>query len=276
MNRLPSTPLLLLVGLLLVPLWACTDSEVDGASVIHTTASGIDLSGTYRRPSSSERQPTLLLLHETGFGHSRHDFDDIWDSLTDAGYGLVAPDLRSHGLSDPAGALGDLRLDPDGYPEDVRGWLGFISDRAEAGDPLDRSRVGIVGLGTSASLGAAALGKGYVNCAVSLSPSTEELNAFEAGFPREGEVPAGGGAGDDDDSAEDGPAILTDNVELHSVRWMASVGDEPSATDLPALYESTAEPRDLVEEGGAFHALELLQVSEDNQRAVIEWCLEIL
>ena len=258
-------------------LSGCPQSQVDGASVIHTTATGVDLSGTYLRPNSDERQATLLLLHETGNGHSRHDFDDIWNDLIDAGYGLVAPDLRSHGLSDSGGSLEDLRLDPSGYPEDVRGWLGFIGDRADAGDPVDRARVGIVGLGTSGSLAAAALGKGYVDCAVALSARTDEVNGLESGFPRDGEVPGGGSEeGDDDDSADPAPAILTDNVTLHSTRWMVSVSDEPSATDAPALFEATTEPRDLQEESGSFRGLQLLLISEDNQHAVVDWCLDKL
>jgi len=251
---------------------ACGDSTVDGATVIHTTASGFDLNGTYLRPDSSQRQPTLLLLHQTGSIHSRHDFDPIWLSLSQAGYGLIAPDLRSHGLSDPAGDPELLAYDPEGYPEDVRGWLQFIADRAEAGDPIDRDRVGIIGLGTSASLAAAALGKGYVNCAVAASPSITEINALEGGFLRSGEIPQDGGGIPDPEE----PVVLTDNLELHSTLWMVSVGDEPSATDGPVLLEASGEPSELLEESGAFHAEELLLISEGNQRAMVEWCLEKL
>jgi pimeloyl-ACP methyl ester carboxylesterase len=253
-------------------LLGCSKSEVDGATIIHTTADGMDLSGTYHQPDSSARQPTLLLLHQTGPTHNRHDFDAIWLTLSQAGFGLVAPDLRSHGFSDPGGELDDLAYDPQGYPEDVRGWLQFISDRAEAGDPLDRERVGIIGLGTSASLAAAALGKGYVSCAVALSPSINEINALEGGFPRSGEVPGEGGGAPDPDL----PVVLTDTVALHSTLWMVSVGDEPAATDGPVLHEASAEPSELHEETGSFHGEELLLISEDNQRTMADWCLGIL
>jgi pimeloyl-ACP methyl ester carboxylesterase len=253
-------------------LIACGDSEVSGATVIHTTASGIDLNGTYLRPGSDQRQPTLLLLHETGPTHSRHDFDPIWDSLAQAGFGLVAPDLRGHGLSDSVADLEPLAYDPGGYPEDVRGWLQFIGDREDGGDPVDRSRVGIIGLGTAASLAAAALGKDYVACAVAASPSITEINALQGGFPRSGEVP--GETGGPPDPEE--PVVLADDVALHSTLWMLSVGDEPSATDGAALLEASAEPSELHEETGAFHGEELLLVSESNQRAMVQWCLDIL
>jgi len=259
-----------LIGLLC--LIACEDSQVSGATVIHTTASGIELNGTYLRPDSAERQPTLLLLHETGPTHSRHDFDPIWDSLAQAGFGLVAPDLRGHGLSDSVADLAPLAYDPDGYPEDVRGWLQFIADREDGGDPVDRSRVGIIGLGTAASLGAAALGKDYVACAVAASPSITEINALQGGFPRSGEAP--GETGGAPDPKE--PVVLTDNVALHGTLWMVSVGNEPSATDGPVLLEASTEPSELFEETGAFHGKELLLVSETNQRAMVQWCLDIL
>lgn len=256
----------------LLGLTACSESEVSGATVIHTTASGFDLNATYLRADSSQRQPTLLLLHETGVARSRHDFDPIWDTLVEAGFGLVAPDLRGHGLSDPVADLDSLAYDPSGYPEDVRGWLQFIADRDDAGDPVDRTAVGIIGFGTSASLAAAALGKDYVACAVAVSPSITELNALEGGFLRSGEVPGDGG-GEPDPKA---PVVLTDNVTLHSTLWMVSSGDEPSGTDGPVLLSASGEPSELHEETGAFHGNELMLLSESNQRAMVQWCLNIL
>jgi len=261
-----------LLAAALLSLTGCAESRVDGATVVHTTASGLDLNGTYLRPDSSERQPTLLLLHETGATRSRHDFDPIWDTLVQAGFGLVAPDLRGHGLSDPVTDLDALAYDPSGYPEDIRGWLQFISDRDDAGDPVDRSAVGVIGFGTSASLAAAALGKDYVACAVAVSPSITEINALEGGFLRSGEVP--GDTGGEPDPKD--PVILTDNVTLHSTLWMTSAGDEPSATDGPVLLGASGEPSELQEETGAFRGAEIMLLSESNQRAMVQWCLNIL
>jgi pimeloyl-ACP methyl ester carboxylesterase len=260
------------VAVAALSLTACAESEVDGATVVHTTATGVELNGTYLRANSSQRQPTLLLLHETGPTHSRHDFDPIWDTLVQAGFGLVAPDLRGHGRSDPVADIDSLAYDPSGYPEDVRGWLQFISDRDEAGEPVDRSAVGIIGFGTSASLAAAALGKDYVACAVAVSPSITELNALEGGFLRDGEIP-GEPPGEPDPKE---PVILTDNVTLHSTLWMSAAGDEPSATDSTVLLAASGEPSELHEEAGAFHGAELMLLSESNQRAMVQWCLNVL
>ena len=271
-SRLPVGLPAFVALLLMVSSFGCGESGVDGATVIHSTVGGLDLSGTYLRSDSSTRGPTMLLLHETGPTHSRFDFDPIWETLAQAGYNLVAPDLRSHGLSEAGGTHEELAYSSDGYPEDVRGWLQFIADRADAGDPLDRDRVGILGLGSSASIAAAALGKEYVGCAVAVSPSIAEINAFEDGFLRPGEIA----------DALDGPpepdAIieLSEDVSLHTTRWMVSVGDEPSATDGPVLHAATEEPSSLYEESGAFHGTELLMLSEDNRRAMVEWCLDKL
>ncbi len=256
----------------LLSLTSCAKSEVSGATVVHTTASGVDLNGTYLRPSSSERQPTLLLLHETGATHSRRDFDPIWDTLVQAGFGLVAPDLRGHGRSDSVADIDALAYDPSGYPEDVRGWLQFISDRDDDGDPVDRSAVGVLGFGTSASLAAAALGKGYVACAVAVSPSITEINALQGGFLRSGEIPSDTGG---EPNPED-PVILTDNVTLHSTLWMTSSSDEPSATDGSVLLSASGDPSELHEETGAFHGAELMLLSESNQHAMVQWCLNVL
>lgn len=272
MSRSPQA-LVLALGLVLLTS-ACGDDDgyVDGTTVIHTTADGIDLQASFLRANSADISPTLLLLHQPGPGHSRHDFDRIWTTLRQAGFGLLAPDLRSHGLSHTDGPIEELAYDSTRYPEDVRAWLDFLEDRADAGDNIDRARVGILGLGTGGSLAAAALGKGYVSCAVSVSPRLAEINILQDGFPRGAQVPEGLVG---EPSPEDATSPHPD-LEFERIRWMSAVGDSPSAEDAAVLFEASAEPTTHIESTGAFHGEELLMISEDNRRMMVEWCLEHL
>jgi pimeloyl-ACP methyl ester carboxylesterase len=270
--------------------FSCDDPEVSGTEVQHTTPDGKTVSATYLGPNAEQAAPTLLLLHQPGSANSRHDFDDIWGALESTGLGLLAPDLRSHGLSDSGGDWRELATDPAGYPEDVLGWLEFIQFRQDEGDAVDRDRVGIIGLGTSASLGAAALGRNQVQCLVGVSPSIVETNALAAGF--EPYVPDAGSddddsagearGGDDDDSAtgdDDDSATappIDPSLALHDALWMFGSGDQPSATDAPALYEATTDDRDLYDVSGDLHGIEILWLSEDTKNAMVFWCVDEL
>jgi len=276
---------------------ACQESEVDGTLVEHTTPDGKTLAGTYLRPETSTVVGTLILLHEPGPGGDRHQFDEIWDALVGQGLGLLAPDLRSHGRSDSGGPWQDLALDPSGYPVDVTGWLDFIQFREEEGDMVDRDRVGILGLGTSGSLGAAALGKGQVACLVAVSPSIEEVNALAPGFEPyapgddddgggddddDSAEARGGGDDDDDDSAstgdddDGGPPDIDPELALHDASWMFGAADQPSATDAPALYEATAGERELFQVDGSEHGVEILWLSDETKDAMVTWCAGLL
>ena len=187
---------LLVLAVLVVA--GCEGSEVDGVSVTYTMDDGRELSATYKRAASSEDVPIMLLLHQPGFNNTRRDFDDLWEPLLGLGYGLLAPDLASHGYSDSAGSWEELRTDPAVWPEDVLAWLDWIEDNQDE-EPFVRDAVGIIGLGTSGSLAAAAIGKGHVDCVVAVSASIEELNALHPGFP----VYEPGDDDDDDDSASE-------------------------------------------------------------------------
>jgi dipeptidyl aminopeptidase/acylaminoacyl peptidase len=246
-----------------------SESQVRGVDAVHTTTDGRELWASWLRQNADERKPALLLLHQPGAGRDRHDFDEIFDALEEAGFNLLVPDLRSHGRSDTAGSVDELETDPLGYPVDVQAWLRFLNTRFEEGDAVDPDRIGIIGLGTSANLAAAAVGHGLAHCAVAVSPDLEQFNALQAGFESEGDDDDA--AGDDDDSAADDDDVA-DGVDLHSIRWMVATGDEPSATSATTLHAATADPSDLAEVSGSSHGVELLWESTANKTAIIEWC----
>ena len=116
--------------------------------------------------------------------------------------------------------LDPLRLDPTGYPADLSSWLNFLQFRSDEGDFIDMERIAIIGLSTSGSLAAAAVGAGRAHCAVAVSPRLDEVNAFApALLPGDDDD----SAGDDDDSAGYDDDSVGDDDD--------SVGDDDDSAD---------------------------------------------
>jgi len=83
------------------------------------TKDGVRLKGAYYRPAATEA-PGIVLLHM--LGRNRHDWDAFARQLQEAGYGVLAIDLRGHGES-----------------EGKREWSKMVQDAAIAVDFI-RSR----------------------------------------------------------------------------------------------------------------------------------------
>jgi pimeloyl-ACP methyl ester carboxylesterase len=251
-----------------------SESRVRGVDALHTTSDQQELWAKWLRQNTEDPQPALLLLHQPGQGRDKHDFDEIFDFLYDAGYNLLVPDLRSHGQSDTAGSPDDLATDPEGYPVDVQAWLEFLNERPAQGESVDADRVGVIGLGTSGNLAAAAVAFGLAECAVAVSPNLDQFNALQAGFP--GGVAVGDdddddSSGDDDDSAAPESGVV-DGVVPHTTRWMAATGDGNAAAEAAVLQAASTAPSDLVEISGPAHGVEVLWESAENKTSIIDWC----
>lgn len=265
----------------------CGEEGVEGVAVTYETTDGLTLHATYNEQATGPT-PTLILLHQPGPNNSRFDWDPIWGALENRGYALLAPDLRSHGSSDSDGPWEDLSGDPTKYPLDLLSWLSFIADRESSDGLVARSAVGVLGFGESGSLAAAAMGKGHITCAVAISPDLASLAALQAGFdpydPDEDEArgddddSAGDdddSAGDDDDSAEADPF---EELDLHTIRYMASQDDQPSAADAQTMFEHSADPTDLTTFPGTAHGVDMLWLSSDGEvinasrTAMVDWC----
>jgi len=249
---------------------SCSESEVWGSLLFHTAPDGTSLSGTYLQGRGPQSPPGFILLHQPGQARNRNDFDRIWFSLSELGVALLAPDLRGHGDSEPMANLDPLRLDPTGYPEDLDSWLTFLQFRSDEGDFIDMQRIAIIGLSTSGSLAAAAVGSNRAQCAVAVSPRLDEVNAFASGL-----LP-----GDDDDSADDDEDIEEGRVDpglaLHDIRWVYAMEDEPSASDVAVLSASTSGGNDAFALLGDIHGVEMLWSSDEASDAIISWCLNQL
>ncbi len=242
------------------------DAEVDGVGVTADTVDDRTLRASYHSPDSDEPVPSLILLHQPGNGHDRQDFAQIWGALEERGYGLLAPDLRSHGESDGCGPIGDRADDPHGYATDLEVWLGVLAERAEdEGSLVDADRVGVVGLGLTGSISIAAVGKDLVGCGIALSPTIAEVNLHAEGF------------GDDDDSAEEfDDGVVRDDLELHDLLYLAGTEDAPSAGDVAIMLDASEDPSEVVLSETTAYGAELLGFSESNQLDLIEWCADKL
>lgn len=258
-------------ALLALPAVGCGTSTVGGTTVLEPSADGLTLQGTYRRQNVSTVMPTLILIHEPGGGSDRFAFNPIWDLLENQGYNLLAIDLRSHGDSDSAGAPDDLRLDPTGYPIDLGTWIDFIDERADAGDPVDARRIGVVGLGTSAALALAAVETGLTGCAVAVSPRIEELDALRPGVAAL-EIPSGddddddSAAGDDDDSAG----------SVHDSLFIAGNAAGTTADDATTLHEQADDAKQLLLVDGPHSGALIVEEFDEAQQAITAWCWDKL
>ncbi len=262
---MPSPPRkasLSLAAALAVWLESSCGSVVSHIEVATVADDGVELRGDYFEQDYAEILPTLIMFHEPGVSRSGLDFDELWSPLKSEGYNLLAVNLRGHGTSDPVSDIEALRLDPAGYPLDLLAWLEFLTERAEAGAPLSPDHVGMLGMGASASLGAAALGHSLVRCAVLASPLLEEVAAYAPTFA----------PGDDDDSAADPVAALV----LERVLWAYGVDDEPWATDSLALDAMSGDPHGTLAVDGDYHGIEILWGDPEWTTAMTDFCDDLL
>jgi len=273
---LPIAALVLLLG-----TGGCSKSKVWGSQLFHTAPDGTSLAGTYLRPQGPELAPVFILLHQPGQVRNRNDFDAVWYPLSERGLALLAPDLRGHGASEDVSDLAALSHDPLGYPVDLDSWLQFLQYRRDEGDLLDLDRIAIIGLSTSASLAAAAIGTGRGHCGVAVSARISEVNALAAGFldgdgSGDDDDSALGGGGDDDDSSASDNSGIDPALAMHDIRWIYAGNDEASAADSRAMFGETDGYSDVVELPGDAHGVELLWNSPEANDSLIEWCLSRL
>jgi pimeloyl-ACP methyl ester carboxylesterase len=81
-------------------------------SVEFTTVDGVLVSASYGMASGAGARPVVILVHEVGSNEARYEWLSVGiiEALLDAGYGVLALDLRGHGGSS---------LPADGRTDDV-------------------------------------------------------------------------------------------------------------------------------------------------------------
>jgi len=237
--------LLLLVG--------CEEPAVEGSEV-QTNDGGRTLFAEYLRADSDEQVPVMILMHQPGAEHDREDFDLIWSGLSQVGFGLLSLDLSSHGDSQDLGSIEELSTDPDGWPTDLEIWLRWLQRRVDEDDePIDVNSVGVIGLGTSGSIAAAAVGAGLVDCAVAVSPTRTEIDTLAPGF------------------FEDGDPV---DLQFHDILWASGTEDEPSTSDVAELEAETEGATRSVRVPGPLYGREVLSDDPDVREQTILWCTD--
>jgi alpha/beta superfamily hydrolase len=236
-----------LAGLLLACA-GCEPSTVRGSEV-RTAIGDLDVVANYNRSDLSEPAPILLLMHDPRGDHDRHDFDRLWDGMHEVGYALLAPDLRGFGQSGGSPSQAD---DPEGLPRDLQAWLGWIDRRVEEdGELIDSGRVGVIGLGASASLAVAAAGAGVADCAVAVSPSSEQVH---------GQFPG-----------------LSDGVFApEDVLYMAGEEHTDSAQSVQELSEQTSGANQVRTLPGDLYGHGLFEESALLRAELVEWCIDTI
>ena len=254
-----------------IALGSCSTSS-DAVEIVQDAPGDIKLRANYFRQDYNAALPTLILVHQPGTDRSRADFESVWEPLRSAGYNLLAPDLRSHGTSDVAGTVEELALDLDGYPVDILTWIDFLASRQEAGDPVDIEHLGLIAMGTSASIGTSVLGYGHVRCLVAMSPTLEEVNAFASAIPPVGDDDDSASGDDDDSAGGDLPAGL----DLHDALWGYGTEHAAAAAAVSILRDATDDPTGELAAEGDLRGIEILWENDANKDAITGWCSDKL
>lgn len=123
-------------------LGSAADAAAGGRTIAIRAADGTPLSASIYE-AAQQQAPAVVLVHMLRRTHA--DWNGVAEALQQAGFTVVALDLRGHG--DSAG-----RYDPDGdlsvLVQDVQAAVGLLQARSD----IARGRVGIAGASLGASL----------------------------------------------------------------------------------------------------------------------------
>jgi pimeloyl-ACP methyl ester carboxylesterase len=128
--------------------------------------------------------PAVLLLH--GYGEDRSVWKDFSKQLLNAGWAVMALDLRGHGESRvknkvPIQASADWRTNPHEFPQDLGPALDWLKSRPR----IEGRKIVVIGSDVGANLALIASGRfPEVRTVVALSPKADESLAL-AGSPQD-------------------------------------------------------------------------------------------
>ncbi len=211
------------------------------------TSDGLTIRGTFQSAEGVDVAPAVLLLHE--IARDSGDFNTVFIDFVQAGVSVLAIDFRGHGDSDPAPIdLADLQTDPSQLHHDVVAALEWLAAR----DDVDADRIGIMGLDVGASMAVVALH----------NRATWGIKSICAITPILAHVHVLAG---------------TDQLDLMNALYVAAAENVQDLADAQALYDITAEPRDIEPVGQTDdHGVDLLTGSIDAQSGTVAWFVDAL
>jgi len=224
--------LVMVMVLLLVTVPSFAQDEADAELVTLTADDGLDLVADFYLPDSDEPVPTVILLHM--LRDRRQSWSPIVPDLVDAGYAVLAIDMRGHGETG-----GDM--DWELAEVDLQAWIDWA--RAQEGTT---DAIALMG----GSIGANMALRGMANdpevvTAVALSPGLNYQNVTTA---------------DAVEAIGDRPIFL-----------MAARADNPSGANTIELVTLTQGETQFRLFNGRTHGTRLLQQSSSVQPMIIEW-----
>ncbi len=161
------------LALLVVPVHGAK-TTIEPERVTYKTSDGVQIVADYYAPKAQgdRKAPVVILLHQ--YPSTRDSWAPLVPLFHDAGYALLAPDLRGHGKSIEPKTMqleqGKSRRDPQHYRaayKDVLGAYEWLRGRKE----VDLSRLALIGasIGSSIALDYAVRDRS-VDVVVCLSP----------------------------------------------------------------------------------------------------------
>ncbi len=216
----------LLIGLILTWTSAVHAQRDADAEIVTVEAyDGLTLVGEFY-PSASEPAPTVLLLHM--LGSRRNAWQPLIPSLSDAGYNVLAVDLRGHGETQGA-------QDWPAAERDVTTWLDWLGEQPS----VLPDQIAIVGasIGANLALSGCAFDERCVT-AVALSPGLDYRGVVTESAINEG-------------LTERSALLVASQRDTYSADSVKTLATQASGELGLQLYSGRAHGTDLFREAGA-------------------------
>jgi dienelactone hydrolase len=213
--------------------------------ILFSTSDAKSLTGYLTTGSASPSgAPGVILIHQ--YQQNDEQWGDLPEAMANAGYRVLAFNLRGHGDSDGYdGSLPGILDDPVAAL-DVDAALDYLKNDGQA----DAERIAIVGTSIGANLAVAAAIRDIAKSYVSFSSRKSKAEKY-AGSPAR---------------------------VLSSVYYVASENDGGNqAADAQTLHELTTKPRAItIYPGTADHGIAILKKQSDAQGLLMEWLARTL
>lgn len=222
---------------------APTPPTATGIAIRYETSDRAQIAGEFFLPVNVDTPPVLILFHQ--FGGSRDQWRPVIDDFLEAGYAVVAPDLRSFGESTTCFQeidFGPCELDDlDDLIKDAAAAVEWVQNKPD----LDHTRIAVIGASIGGNLAYVSSGLfDQVKTAVAMSPNAN---------------PPGG-------------ALLGAGEENFNPRSVLFLADEAEAADAMALAENVAEPVEVkVYQGISAHGIALFDAEPSVLPDILEW-----